>query len=295
MNANAQGVKRPRFVADLLGMLEVEQVDAQQFTAVTGSADSDGRQVVEGSQVLAQVIVAVSQRFTGKSVRSAHAVFARVIVAGSPISMDVDVINEGRSTATAVVEVRQNGKRCVTATVLADVPTADVIRHQIPRADLTDPEQANPSGMDSLGDDVRFVEVFDVNSPDEVGPPELFAWFRCGSTPDRDATAKGLVTMFSGWFGVATTMRPHEGVGTSQAHSSISTAPVTLAISFHEPTSWADWLLYTHESLQAGAGMSYVRGMVHAREGALIASFIQEAIIRPMRTEDGAIAAGARM
>jgi acyl-CoA thioesterase-2 len=89
-------------------------------------------------------------------------------------------------------------------------------------------------------------------------------------------------------------MRAHEGIGTSQAHLTVSTAPMATSVSFHEPVSWTGWLLYSHESTQVGAGMSYVRGAVHTEEGELIASFTQEALIRPLRSSDTAIEARAR-
>jgi acyl-CoA thioesterase len=41
--------------------------------------------------------------------------------------------------------------------------------------------------------------------------------------------------------------------------------------------------------------MSYVRGAVHTEEGELIASFAQEALIRPLRTSDSAIKTQARL
>jgi len=65
-------------------------------------------------------------------------------------------------------------------------------------------------------------------------------------------------------------MRAHEGIGTAQSHLTVSTAPMTISVSFHEPVRWDGWLLYTHESTQVGAGMSYVRGAVHTEEGELI-------------------------
>ena len=93
--------------------------------------------MVEGTQVLAQAIVAVAKRFPDKSVRSVYAVFARAVMVGAgPVEFEIDVVSEGRSTATAIVAAKQNGKRCITATVLADVPTADVIRHHLPRPDV---------------------------------------------------------------------------------------------------------------------------------------------------------------
>lgn len=281
-------------VQGLLDLFDVQADGQDRFTGVTGIAGADERQVVEGTQVLAQAIVAVAKRFPDKSVCSAHAVFSRAVTVGPPIELVLDVVAEGRSTATAVVAVHQNGRRCLSITVLADVPTADVIRHHLPRPDVGAPADANHSEMPMIGRELRLVDVVDVNSPDEVGPPELYAWLRYDPIPTRDDLAKALVAYFTGHLGISTTMRAHPGIGTSQAHLTVSTAPMSISVAFHEPVRWDEWLLYTHESTQVGAGMSYVRGTVHTQEGELLASFAQEALIRPLRTTDAAIDSRAR-
>ena len=122
-------------VANLLHLFDARPDGADHFTADTGIAAEDERQVVEGTQVLAQVIVAVAKRFPEKSVRSAHAVFARAVLVGPPVEFDIDVVAEGRSTATAVVSVSQNGRRAITVTTLLDVPSDDVIRRRQRRGD----------------------------------------------------------------------------------------------------------------------------------------------------------------
>jgi acyl-CoA thioesterase II len=249
---------------------------------------------VEGTQVVAQAIVAVAKRFPDKSVRSVHAVFSRAVVVGPPLELVVDVVHEGRSTATAIVAAHQNGRRCLSVTVLVDVPTGDVIRHHLPRPEVGAPADANVSKMPMIGRELRLVDVVDVNSPDEVGPPELYAWLHYDPIPTRDDLAKALIAYFTGHLGISTTMRAHPGIGTSQAHLTVSTAPMTISVAFHEPVRWDGWLLYTHESTQVGAGMSYVRGAVHTEEGELLASFSQEALIRPLRTTDTAIDARSR-
>lgn len=281
-------------VQGLLDLFDVRPDGDDRFTGDTGIATGDERQVVEGTQVLAQAIVAVAKRFPDKSVRSAHAVFSRAVAVGPPIELALDVVAEGRSTATAVVAVHQNGRRCLSITVLADVPTADVIRHHLPRPDVAAPADANHAEMPMIGRDLRLVDVVDVNSPEEVGPPELHAWLHYDPIPARDDLAKALLAYFTGHLGISTTMRAHPGIGTAQAHLTVSTAPMTISVAFHEPVRWDGWLLYTHESTQVGAGMSYVRGAVHAEEGALLASFAQEALIRPLRTTDAAIDSRAR-
>jgi acyl-CoA thioesterase II len=282
-------------VTGLLDLFDVRAKAPDHFSGDTGIAGEDERQVVEGTQVLAQAIVAVAKRFADKSVRSVHAVFSRAVMVGQPVEFDIDVVHEGRSTATAVVGVQQNGRRCITVTAFADVPSADVIRHQLPRPDVVAPADANFSPMPMVGRELRLVDVVDINSPDEVGPPELYAWLHYDPIPARDDLAKALIAYFTGHLGISTTMRAHEGIGTSQSHLTVSTAPLTVTVSFHEPVSWAGWLLYTHESTQVGAGMSYVRGAVHTEEGELIASFAQEAMIRPLRTTDTAIKTEARL
>ncbi len=276
-------------------MFDVRAKAPDHFSGDTGIAGEDERQVVEGTQVLAQAIVAVAKRFADKSVRSVHAVFSRAVMVGQPVEFDIDVVHEGRSTATAVVGVQQNGRRCITVTAFADVPSADVIRHQLPRPDVVAPADANFSPMPMVGRELRLVDVVDINSADEVGPPELYAWLHYDPIPARDDLAKALIAYFTGHLGISTTMRAHEGIGTSQSHLTVSTAPLTVTVSFHEPVSWSGWLLYTHESTQVGAGMSYVRGAVHTEEGELIASFAQEAMIRPLRTTDTAIKTEARL
>lgn len=283
-------------VQALLNLFDAEPTGENTFTAQTGPAGEDERQVVEGTQVLAQSIVAAAKRFPDKSVRSVYAVFARaVMVAAGPVELEVDVVSEGRSTATAIVTARQNGKRCITTTVLADVPTADVINHHLPKPDVAPPSAAHLSPMPMTGRELRLVDVADVNSPDEVGPPELHAWLHYDPIPARDDLAKALIAYFTGHLGISTTMRAHEGIGTSQAHLTVSTAPMTASVSFHEPVRWDGWLLYTHESTQVGSGMSYVRGAVHTEKGELIASFSQDALIRPLRTTDTAIKEQSRL
>ncbi len=280
----------------LLDLFDVRTDGENRFIAETGPAGEDERQVVEGTQVLAQVIVAAAKRFPDKSVRSVFAVFARAVMVGAgPVELEIDVVSEGRSTATAVIAAKQNDKRCITVTVLADVPTGDVIRHHLPRPEVAGPFDANASEMPMSGRELRLVDVVDVNSPDEVGPPELYAWLHYDPIPSRDDLAKALIAYFTGHLGISTTMRAHEGIGTAQSHLTVSTAPMTVSVSFHEPVSWDGWILYTHESTQVGAGMSYVRGAVHTEAGELIASFAQDALICPLRTTDTAIKEQSRL
>lgn len=282
-------------VAGLLDVFDVQPDGSGRYIGITGPRGPDGRHVAKGAQALGQSIVAVSKAFPDKKVRSAHAVFAQPVVVDATVDLVVDVVHDGRSTATAVVTVSQYGKRCASVTVLADVPSCDLIVHQALRPDVDTPAEANPAAPAMAGHELRLVGVTDINSPNEIGPPELYAWQRYDAAPNSDGPAKALLAYFTGQLGISTTMRPHRDIGTAQAHGSVSTALMSMFIGFHEPVVWDDWLLYGYDSTQVGAGMSFVRGQVHTEDGDLLASFAQEGLIRPMRTSDSAIEKPARL
>ncbi|MEV0685454.1 acyl-CoA thioesterase domain-containing protein [Nocardia sp. NPDC050378] len=293
MNATAAEQAVPESsVGRMLRIFDVEPAEPGTFS---GSSDGGGRQVVDGSQLLAQSLVACAKSLPGKVIRSAHAVFTRVVDPAESVWFSVEVTHQGRTTAGAVVAVRQAGRCCATVSVLADVPVEDVVRHHVPRPEVAGPASALPARMPMSGRDVRIVGVADVNHPDEVGPPELHAWVRYNQIPERDDLAKALLAHFTGHLSVSTTLRAHPGVGTAQAHRSLSTAVLTIGVRFHEPVEWDGWLLYSHESIQVGAGMSCVHGLIHTESGSLLASFTQEAMIRGLRVDDARVPAAARL
>jgi acyl-CoA thioesterase II len=262
------------------GMLEVFDVTPDGDQLYVGTSDGGNRRVVDGSQLLAQSVVAASKEFPDHRVRSAHAVFTRAVDSEGPVGFDVDVVHRGRSFAGALITVTQAGRRCATVDLLLDTPTADVIRHAASPPPIGSPADAIPYDMPLEGRELRLVGMSDPNDPDEVGPPVLDAWLRYRPVPDRDDLAKALIAHFTGHLSISTTMRPHRGVGTALAHKGVSTAVMSITVTFHDPVAWDGWLLYHHESTQVGGGMSYVRGQVFTEEGALLASFTQEGMIR---------------
>lgn len=267
-------------VSSVAGMLEIFDVEPVGDRCFTGVSDGGSRRVVDGSQLLAQAIVACSKTFPLHTARSAHAVFFRVVDDERPLRFDVDVLHEGRTFASAVVSVVQGERRCSSVTVLLDAEQPDVIRHSAAMPPVGSPMDATPCPMPLEGRELRLDGVHDPNDPQEVGPPILDAWLHYSPVPRRAALAKALIAHFAGHLSISTTMRPHPGIGTSMAHDSLSTGVMAISVTFHEPVGWDGWLLYHHESVQVGSGMSYVRGQVFTEEGELVASFSQDGMIR---------------
>ena len=75
-------------------------------------------------------------------------------------------------------------------------------------------------------------------------------------------------------------MRPHRGVGQAQAHRTLSTGVLSHTLTFHEPCSASEWLLLAHRSPYAGRGRSYGYANVFRSDGQLVASFVQDGMIR---------------
>ncbi|QFG27068.1 thioesterase family protein [Actinomadura sp. WMMB 499] len=277
-------------------MLDIFDVRPAGAYGFTGGSDGGGRRVVDGSQILAQCVVAAGKAFAGRTVRSAHALFVAVADPEKPLEFTVTPVREGRSFASATIAVAQGGRTCVTCTVLLDRPGPDVIRHDgWTGRPVGGPEKAHPVDMPLRGRELRIEDVRDYGDPDEVGPPILDAWLRYDTVPERDDLRRALLAHFTGHLAISTTMRPHAGVGTSQAHHTISTAVMGIAVHFHEPVQWDGWIRYHHESTYAGGGMSHVRGQIVTEDGRLVASFTQDGMIRAFEPRETGMPAESRL
>jgi acyl-CoA thioesterase II len=129
---------------------------------------------------------------------------------------------------------------------------------------------------------MRVVGDVDINDPDAVGPAELDVLTRITGGPDDPIIDQALLAFSTESFLIGTAMRPHPGVGQAQAHVTLSTGVLTHTLTFHEPCSPAQWLLLSQRSPYAGHGRSYGQGEVFTADGKLVASFVQDSMIRAM-------------
>jgi acyl-CoA thioesterase len=277
-------------VNDPLSLLKLEPAGPGRFR-VHNEGDPGVRDVVFGGQLLGQAIMAASASFPGKSVRTLHTIFARAARVSAATELAVEPIHDGRSFASANVTVWQGDRLCARSLVLLDAPDPDLIRHAAPAPRVDGPEQAVDAGPSPLvfpGAELRIVGGVDTWSPDApVGPAELFAWVRYAGAPSDLATNQAILGWGTDGFLIGTAMRPHAGIGQADAHKTLSTGVVGHTLTFHEPFTTRDWLLIAHESPHAGAGRSYGRAHVFTRDGRLVASFVQDNMIRGMAPRAG--------
>jgi acyl-CoA thioesterase len=263
----------------LLDVLTFEDLGGGKFRARNAPG---GRGVVFGGQMLGQTIVAATNSQPGKEVKTVHTIFARGGRVDQDLDMTVDVMHNGRTFGSDTVTMAQGDRLCARSLVLLHEPESDMIRHADPMPDVPGPAELPSRDFEFEGYEMAVVGGVDISDPDDVGEAILEVWIRWRGAPDDLATSQALLAYATDGFLIGTAMRPHEGVSQANAHLGVSTGVVSHTLTFHEPFRASDWMLLDQYSSYAGRGRAYGRAHVFTEDGTLVASFVQDSMIRNM-------------
>lgn len=268
-------------VQPLVDALELEPTGEGTFRGQHVVANNYG--VVFGGQLLAQSLIAGLSVHEGKRAKTLHTIFARGASPDAPLDIAVEVLHGGRTFGSTTVTIRQGDRICTRSLLLAASDDDDAIHHEDQMPDV------GPAPDAEAGDEwqVQVVGDVDVSDPDQVGPPELDVWTRFPGAPTDPVLGQALLAFASDGFLIGTAMRPHPGVGQSQAHKTLTTGVVSHTLTFHQPFSGADWLLLAHHSPFAGFGRCYGRANAFTADGTLVASYVQDGMLRPRDPDRG--------
>jgi acyl-CoA thioesterase-2 len=267
---------------NLIDLLDVHPEGGGRYVSAT--QPNPRRPVVEGSQILGQAIVAAARQAPGRRVVSAHAMFLRVADVTHPLRIELEELAGGRTFTGLAARAYQGTRCCAAGELLLAEAAPDVVRHAVPMPSVAGPYESEPFDMAVTGRDLRVVDGAYDDDPDApVGPPVLDAWVRFREVPDDESLHAALLAQFTGHMPIAAALRPHRGLGQHQAHHSLSTAINAISISFHSAVRADRWMLYHHHSTFAGDGMTHAQCSVHTEDGALVASFSVDAMVRPFR------------
>jgi acyl-CoA thioesterase II len=277
-------------VDDILGL---ERIEVDIFR---GRSPQGATQRVFGGQVAAQALAAALRTApTDRYVHSLHAYFLRPGDPAVPIVYTVDRLRDGRTFTTRRVVGVQHGRPIFTTSVqLAireeglehsgrmpeapdpeSVPAQEVI--QVPRADGT---LAPWAWGESL--EMRFARGGPSSRPDDEARQQV--WFRTiDRLPDDEVLHAAVLTYASDMSLLGVTLAPHTQDLKNGARSGLQVGSLDHAVWFHASARPDEWLLYDQVSPWAGHARGLARGTIWTRGGTLVATVVQEGLIRPIR------------
>jgi len=286
-------------VDGLVALLDLEPIEVNIFRGVS---PDDHRQRVFGGQVAGQALVAAARTVddtddagdAARSVHSLHAYFLRPGDPNVPIIYEVERVRDGRSFSTRWVKAVQHGRSIFTLSASFQV-TESGLEHQVEApAGLPEPEQL-PDFAErmephraAVGDfvdqprpiDIRYCEL---GPFDRVGilPPFQNVWLRAnGVLPDDPVLQVCVLTYASDLTLLDTSLLPH---GESLANGDVFMASLDHAMWFHHSFRADDWLLFAQDTPVTSGGRGVGRGLVFDRRGRLVASAVQEGLVRRAR------------
>ena len=231
-----------------------------------------------------------------RAVHSLHAYFLRPGDPGAPILYTVDPIRDGRSFSTRRVVGVQHGEPVFQLSASFHV-AEDGVAHQVPRLDSPSPEELPPAEESLRGVDersrrwfARISEAFplELRFPEELPrfatvrgerrPPRQRVWVRSAQPLSDDPLVHVCAATYaSDLFLLAASLPPH---GVVIDDPGVLVASLDHAVWFHAPFRADDWLFYDQEGTWAGNARALCRGSFFDRNGTLVASVVQEGVIR---------------
>jgi acyl-CoA thioesterase-2 len=271
--------------------MELETLEVNLFR---GESRDIGTSRVFGGQVLAQSIIAASRTVDEGSIHSLHAYFLRAGDAEAPIVYNVERNRDGRSFKSRRVVAIQHGRPIFTLAASFQLEQ-EGLTHQFEMPDVPMPEDLSSESDipdDRLAQvppllrrwftrtgpfDFRPVRKTDVFNPQPQAPHSNI-WFRLSEKIEvSDLMHRALMAYASDFHLVGTATLPH---GISFIQDDLLMASLDHGMWFHRPARVDDWMLYSCDSPSSSGGRGLARGLIYDRAGRLIASTIQEGMIR---------------
>ncbi len=292
-------------LSELIDILSLERIEENIFR---GQSQDLGWGRVFGGQVLGQSLSAAEQTVPeDRYVHSLHSYFLRPGDASKPIVFTVDPIRDGRSFTTRRVVAVQDGRAIFNLSASfqieeggLDHQTAEMPENVPGPDDLLSERELGLRYLDKLPEAARAAvpramrERIVCERPIEIRPvapqhptkpkvaePIKHVWFRASSPlPDRRSLHQYLIAYASDFHLLGSTLKPH---GVSWLTPGIQIASLDHAMWFHRSFRFDDWLLYDIHGGTAQGARGLARGRWFTRDGVLVASTMQEGLIRDRR------------
>lgn len=275
----------------LVELLDLAPIGDDHFQ---GESEDLGFPAVFGGQVLGQALMAASRTVEDRAAHSLHAYFLRPGDHRLPIDYEVHRVRDGGTFSVRRVIARQEGKEILTGSmsfqveesgfdhqdVMPEAPDFNTLQSEHTLALMMKqyiPEHRREKFTRDRPIEIRPVDPMNPLKPEQREPHKQ-AWFRAqGDLPDDPVLHRCLLAYSSDFGFLGTSLNPH---GVTFMNREMQVASLDHAIWFHRDVRMDDWLLYDTDSPSASGGRGFNRGNIFNREGVLVASTAQEALIR---------------
>ncbi len=252
-----------------------------------------------GGQVLGQSVMAAYKTVPeDRVIHSLHSYFLLPGDASKPVVYDIEKVRDGRSFSTRRIKAIQNGRNIFYMTASFQV-AEDGLSHQfsdmpeVPEPDeLKQDLQYFDDNMDKTS--TRMKEALCYHRPLDIrtiGGPQTFMegvrdpkrqlWLRSRDALDDNlALNQASLAYASDYHFLSTSLQAH---GLSGRDKSLRMATIDHAMWFHKPFKFDEWLMYEMESPFSGNARALVRGKIFNKEGHLLASTMQEGLVRQVK------------
>lgn len=245
------------------------------------SYDGGGR--VFGGSALGQGLTAAQATAPGRRCHSIHATFLRAGKVGVPILYAVERVRDGASFATRLVRAEQEGKTIAMLTASFQTPGGPGPAHQDgPPGDVPLPETLPDN--DLRGRPVGMQMRTPGDRSDGTRPLASCHRLWCRSiaslgevSDDGGAMHRAALAFMSDFPMLPTILRRHSE---SRRPPELRYTSLDHAIWFHAPVDLAQWHLFDLRTTVAGEQRGFSRGSVYSKDGVLVASVAQEAMLR---------------
>jgi acyl-CoA thioesterase-2 len=272
--------------SELVGLLDLETIELDMFRGFTPPEE---RHRIYGGQVVAQALTAAYRTIDGRLCHSLHAYFIRPGDPKVPILFKVERGRDGGTFSTRRVIAIQHGKQIFNLAASFQTPEKG-FEHQVAMPAAPDPEgllneqelrqQAGQSG--DWGGRSWPVEVKPVDPPHFGAKrpldPHYNVWFRVVGGLSNDIPLNQCALAYASDMTLLdASLRPHSVEWNS---GRLQVASLDHALWFHQPSDLTQWHLFVQDSPSASGGRGFNRGDIFSRDGRLVASAAQEALIR---------------
>jgi acyl-CoA thioesterase-2 len=282
----------PSALDALLATLDLEPLEDNLFRGPRGN---EGWQRVFGGQVLGQALVAAGRTVgPGRPVHSLHGYFLLAGDPARPIVYDVERIRDGGSFTTRRVKAIQHG-RPIFSMSSSFHKAEEGFDHQAaipaiaPPEELPNPRDVIGRHMEKLPDSMRSywsreqpieMRVADLSRylTREKKSPTQSIWMRAnGTLPDDPIVHQAVLAYASDFTLLNTALIAH---GKLLFDADVQLASLDHGMWFHRPFRADEWVLYVQDSPSASGARGFCRGSIFSRTGVLIASVVQEGLMR---------------